>query len=43
VDGHAVVLIHLVKLVDAHDAAVGEHHRARLQPLLTRLAIACVG
>jgi hypothetical protein len=28
VDGHAVLLAHLVKLVDAHDAAVGEHHGA---------------
>jgi hypothetical protein len=27
----AHLLPHLVELVDAHDAAVGKHHRARLQ------------
>mmetsp|Transcript_47934 Transcript_47934/g.120039 ORF Transcript_47934/g.120039 Transcript_47934/m.120039 type:complete len:303 (-) Transcript_47934:3-911(-) len=31
VDGDAVLLPHLVKLVDAHDAVVRQHHRAALQ------------
>ena len=34
-DGDAVGVRHLVKFIDAHDAAVGQHHGARLQPLLT--------
>jgi hypothetical protein len=33
-DGHAVCIVHLVKLVDADDAAVGKHHGTRLQPPL---------
>ncbi len=38
VDGDAVAVVHLVELVDAHHAAVRQHHRARLQ-----LALACRG
>ena len=30
-DGDAVVLVHLVELVDTHHAAVRQHHRATLQ------------
>jgi hypothetical protein len=34
VDGDAVLVAHLVELVDAHHAAVRQHHGARLQALL---------
>mmetsp|Transcript_41672 Transcript_41672/g.79644 ORF Transcript_41672/g.79644 Transcript_41672/m.79644 type:complete len:490 (+) Transcript_41672:722-2191(+) len=34
VDGHAVLGAHLVKLVDAHHAAVRKHHGSRLQRVL---------
>lgn len=34
VDGHAIAVIHLVKLVDAHHAAVSQNHGTRLQPAL---------
>lgn len=35
VDGHAIAVVHLVKLVDAHHAAVGQHHGTSLQAALT--------
>lgn len=34
VDGRAVHVGHLVELVDAHHAAVGQHHGPRLQTAL---------
>ena len=34
VDGHPVAVVHLVKLIDAHDAAVRQHHGSSFQPLL---------
>ena len=43
VDGHPVLGPHLVKLVDAHHAAVGQHHGAALQVKLTGGGVAaCV-
>jgi len=36
VDGHAVLVVHLVELVDEADAAVGQHERAALQRPLAR-------
>ena len=39
VDGRAIDVGHLVELVDAHDAAVGEHHGARLQATIARLVV----
>jgi len=35
VDGNPVSIVHLVKLVDAHDAAISQHHSSGFQPLLT--------
>ena len=42
-NGHTIVLAHLVELVDAHDSSVRKHHRARLQTSLARLLIAYDG
>eukprot|EP00962_Isochrysis_galbana_P018934 scaffold5496_cov112-Isochrysis_galbana.AAC.3 len=39
VQRHAVSVDHLVELIDAAHAAVGQHHRPRLEPLATRLAV----
>ena len=39
VDGRPIDVAHLVELVDADDAPVGEHHGARLQPPLARLLV----
>ncbi len=39
VDGRAVDVGHFVELVDAHDAAIGQHHGAGLEPPLARLGI----
>ena len=39
VNRDAVNVRHLVKLVDAHHPAVGEHHRACLEPALARLLV----
>lgn len=39
VDGHAVEVAHLVKLVDADDATVGQHHGTGLEPLLARVLV----
>eukprot|EP00968_Pinguiococcus_pyrenoidosus_P006177 scaffold417_cov252-Pinguiococcus_pyrenoidosus.AAC.4 len=40
VNRDAIGLAHLVKLVDAHRAAIREHHRAGLEPSLSSLGIA---
>ena len=34
VDGDAILVAHLVKLVDTDHSAVGQHHGAGLEPLL---------
>lgn len=34
-DGHSVLVTHLVKLINAHHTTVSQHHGTRLQPLLT--------
>ena len=39
VDRDAVVGVHLVELVDAHHAAVGQHHRAALDRELARVGV----
>jgi hypothetical protein len=39
VDGDTVLVAHLVKLIDAHNTTVGEHHSARLELALTCLGI----
>mmetsp|Transcript_343 Transcript_343/g.584 ORF Transcript_343/g.584 Transcript_343/m.584 type:complete len:232 (-) Transcript_343:733-1428(-) len=38
-DGHTILVTHLVELVDAHDAAVRQHHGTRLQAALARLTV----
>ena len=43
VDGHAVRVRHLIKLIDAADAAVSKDHRARLKPPVARLVVLCNG
>eukprot|EP00955_Chlamydomonas_euryale_P020827 220737-Chlamydomonas_euryale.AAC.1 len=40
VDGHAVLVVHLVKLVDEADALVGEHERSALEHPLARERVA---
>mmetsp|Transcript_483 Transcript_483/g.1110 ORF Transcript_483/g.1110 Transcript_483/m.1110 type:complete len:478 (+) Transcript_483:1188-2621(+) len=39
VDCHAIVLPHLVELINAHEAAVGEDHRPGLEAALPRLGV----
>ncbi len=39
-DGHTVVLVHLIKLVNANNATVCQHHGTSLQPLVTCLTVA---
>mmetsp|Transcript_7456 Transcript_7456/g.16911 ORF Transcript_7456/g.16911 Transcript_7456/m.16911 type:complete len:356 (-) Transcript_7456:561-1628(-) len=39
VDGHAIHLVHLVKLVDANDPTICQDHRARLQVKLSRSCV----
>jgi hypothetical protein len=43
VDRDAIVLIHLVELVDADDAAIGNHHRPGLEAPLARLRVGAHG